>query len=126
MNKLVNFELAKMLKEKGFDKICYKAFLFKIYQPSNIYEENIEAIKNAENYSNSEYEKYYRPTIGEVVMWLYENRDIWIVVDYYNNDDKDIWFYNYKTKNKESMEEGFSSPTEAYEAAIEYCLTNLV
>jgi len=67
----VTFEIAKLLKEKGFNKRCSKAFLLKTFQPSNLFEDNISVIKDAENYSNSEFEKYYRPTTSEVVMWLW-------------------------------------------------------
>ena len=84
-------------------------------------------------------------TVAEVVMWLYEKHGIWIEVsklDGYQNlffytitgsngfnhgakitviewdDDKcDEMGYNNKYKH---------SPTEAYEAAITYCLNNLL
>lgn len=65
--------------------------------------------------------------IMQVIMWLYEKYGVWIHVDYYNDGNSEvIWFYNYKTVNKESMDEGFKTPEEAYEAAIEYTLNKLI
>lgn len=127
----INFEIAKLLKEKGFDKTCYRAFLFRRYQPSNIYEENIEAIINAERYSNSEYVKYYRPTIEEVVTWLYEKHMIWVVVSLNQfSKPKDLqWMYSiiYATDCTYSHSPTFyNSPIEAYETSLEYILQNLI
>ncbi len=85
------------------------------------------------------------PTISDVVMWLYEKHGIWIEVsklDGYQN----LFFYtitgsngfNYGHKitviewdDDKCDEMGYTnkyknSPTEAYEAAIEYTLNNLI
>lgn len=73
-----------------------------------------------------------QPTIGDVVMWLYKKHGIWIGVQptsvvgkfqfrtYWNNNNVMNQHWN------NSMSKIFNSPTEAYEAAIEYCLTNLI
>lgn len=78
------------------------------------------------------------PTIAEVVMWLYEKHGIWITVnpkrernvsgENYMQFDVDIWRLE---GEKGCVLYGiellqFNSPTEAYEAAIEYCLTKLI
>jgi hypothetical protein len=82
--------------------------------------------------------------IVEVVSWLYEKHGIWISVTY--NPEHKNWDYNYDNINwtKEEFDnklkkdiEGFlesvlnpkpkfNSPIEAYEAAIEYVLKNLI
>lgn len=87
--------------------------------------------------------------ISDVVMWLYEKHSIWITVNRVVLGS-DEWGYGYVISYlpkefedvkrrclhlviKESFKEGIGSytgawntPTEAYEAAIEYCLTNLI
>ena len=66
-----------------------------------------------------------QPTIGDVVMWLYKKHGIWIEVietDLFNK-----FFFQIKRKDNTRLKNGdFNSPTEAYEAAIEYVLTNLI
>ncbi len=100
MNTPVNFEIAKLLKEKGYTQ-------FKAPLPSLIFEER------------------YRPTIAEAVMWLYEKHGIWISVWRYRdyaadcNDD-------YSFKHNYSGSTTFKTPTEAYSSAILYILNNLV
>lgn len=70
------------------------------------------------------------PTIAEVVMRLYEKHGIWVVVD--NLIDNKFYFSHRDTKTNNYAsrsgcnEEGYESPTEAYEAAIEYTFKNLI
>lgn len=145
MNKEVNFEIAKLLKEKGFSWECRhfyskskydKEFYLKTgteYESDRdcIWDWNLNGGKSGMlskiiPYPNDSDAIYYSaPTIAEVVMWLYENHDIWIVVDEYNNDEEGRWFYNWKSlkTQSEGMDSGFTSPTESYEAAIIYVLT---
>ena len=128
MNTIVDFERAKLLKEKGFDKPCRFVHdnwnnIIDWYDNDEEYHRNSE--KNASVY-------YSAPTIAEVVCWLYEKHGIWISVDI------DVWNtklcdftivggsdsydnpYHYESDDK------FNSPTEAYESAITYTLNNLV
>jgi hypothetical protein len=115
MNIPVNFELAKLLKEKGFDKkvrMHYESNGNRFFDniPCNF--NNVELICSA-------------PTIAEVVMWLYEKHGIWVSV----LPTEDITMFSYKIKSKFGLlnnSQNFNSPTEAYEAAIEYCLTKLI
>lgn len=66
--------------------------------------------------------------IMQVVMWLYEKYGIWIWVEqngkYWNG------FNSVNIKPAKSYFRSYNmfalSPTEAYEAAIEYCLNNLI
>ena len=63
------------------------------------------------------------PTIADVVMWLYEKYEIWISVQPNEPYVDDDWCFTIfkNLKNNISLE-GYNSPTEAYEAAIEYAL----
>jgi hypothetical protein len=103
MNTPVSFEIAKLLKEKGFDGIEIDYGLNQILN-----------LKPA-------------PTIAEVVMWLYEKHGIWISPQpnepYIDND----WCFTvFKDLKNNGSLEGYNSPTEAYEAAINYVLLNLM
>ena len=113
MNTPVNFEIAKLLKEKGFDKRCLHLWHYNgsdcISMPN----------KNSENFG------YSAPTIAQVVMWLYEKHGIWIAPKKAMGMNK--WFPQiYKGDDLIISEIITNSPTEAYEAAIEHCLTNII
>ena len=133
MNSHVTFKLAKLLKEKGFEQMTQTMYHISGEDFYNINEGIVTDI----NY-------FPRPIIADVVMWLYDTYGIWISIDYRPNH-KD-WSYNYSNINW-SIEEfdkqlkkdidmileeifdykiKFNSPKEAYEAAIEYCLTELI
>lgn len=137
MNTLVNFELAKLLKEKGFDESCMKCYA----------EERLIDKKNGGDLFTGVYrlcdrsrfhKKYYlAPTIAEAVMWLYEKHGIWIVVETALGEDVKCLFSWYCTDDEQNIlcsdfdytadsKYHHKSPTEAYKAAIEYTLKNLI
>lgn len=121
MNTSVNSEIAKLLKEKGFDE-----------QSLTIYQDG-EILFLKSTISNSQFltsRNYTAPTISEVVMWLYEKHGIWVTVRI-NASDKT---FQYSIHNVNTMKgsldniecAGFILPTEAYTAAIKYTLENLI
>ena len=116
MNTPVSFELAKLLKEKGFD-IPTSSFYFK------------NGTKGGEHSSFNWNEKdsfnCSAPTIAEVVMWLYEKHGIWVNVTISQEDGWEYIIGNTITFDGLGYKSLFNSPTEAYEAGIEYCLTKL-
>ena len=125
MNTPVSFELAKLLKEKGFNEKVYDCF----YTTSDF-------IKTEKLYPKqiAPMHHYPAPTIAEVVMWLYEKPEhgIWIH-SAPENDEQDIIKWAYIIQKTDIAEvrfirrfSNFNSPTEAYEAAIEYTLNNLI
>ena len=127
MNTPVNFEIAKLLKEKGFP----------LKNTGYAYNKNGELVDPCFSIWECE-----APTIAEVVMWLYEKHKIWISVggDYNYKFKFEIhtwkWYEIEKTYRLghtvlgesfwDTSSKAFDSPTEAYEAAIEYCLTKLI
>ena len=121
MNTPVNFELAKLLKEKGFDVSVRTAW----------YIDEVGYWKIPMNHNQSNV-KYSAPTTAEVIMWLYKKYGIWIsVID--KNTDQTEWEFQTSKKgiglvfsSGQYPPKFYNSPTEAYEAAIEYCLTNLI
>ena len=120
MNTPVKFEIAKLLREKGYNEKC--KLLYKDGELINCKPYNVVDNKT---FQSTRY--YIAPTIAEVVMWLYEKHNIWISVDPEN--DKDTWFHTISYNKSETIfgnYNTYNSPTEAYEAAIEYTLNNLL
>jgi hypothetical protein len=123
MNTPISFEIAKLLKEKGFDKLCNTLWHF---NGSNYIE---MSNKNSENFGFSS------PTIAEVVYWIYEKHEIWIEVgagSLFHKDKFYILIKEYRVDRWEltsldnKIHSPYNSPTKAYEAAIEYTLNNLI
>jgi tRNA nucleotidyltransferase (CCA-adding enzyme) len=117
----ITFELAKLLKEKGFE------------QRTNSYTEDGKLVTVSLTIRRFNPEKIYypAPTITEVVMWLYEKHNIWISSEpFIKNDNNVVNIYKIfkegiiDTISRGSM--GYDSPTEAYLAAIDYTLNNLI
>lgn len=131
MNTPVSFEIAKLLKEKGFDSYITSQYI------QFDYSDNSWKLKTNQEYKDLDSDigignkiRISAPTIAEVVMWLYEKYGIWIQVHHWTNQpvNDELWencFCAYV--NGDNMDAAiFKTPTEAYEAAIEYCLTKLL
>ena len=131
MNTHVDFENAKLLKEKGFDEPCYSYFTWmtKEIVQGNAYEDNRNSKFEAIKESNVTV-LVSAPTIAEVVMWLYEKHGIWIFVDFGLGWEGFTipcgYTGNATTENLHWNDNKFNSPTEAYLQAINYCLTKLI
>jgi hypothetical protein len=111
--KYVTFEQAKCLEKIGFN----------IQEYLKIDDENPLNLNS--NFNPREYQPWYLDlNQWEVCEWLRVNHGIWTIADYYNNGDKNIWFWNIKFNSKETMDGGFNSPQEAYSAAFDYIKDN--
>lgn len=143
MNTLISYKLAVLLKEKGCNLLTQYAYCER--GGWNIYKRIHEPIHYILRTDGNPFGEYYigrnwnscptdtknkircsAPYIADVVMWLYEKYGIWIAVNpFYIKQglrfSADIWKNNYK----ESINH-YNQPTQAYEAAIEYCLTKLI
>ena len=127
MNTPVSFEIAKLLKEKGFDVPCREGWI-------NYLSSFIGEVKIPDKESNFVLDKLgnshliERPTIAEVIMWLYEKHGIWIEV--YIDDDSSFGYLISKITKKERVDSPlkrqFNTPKQAYEAGINYVLKNLI
>ena len=127
----VTFEQAKLLKEKGFDlriKQCYvskETILF-------LYDEN-----NTLGWCNRNLPKneYSAPEQWQVVEWLRIKHGVWIlalptingyfaykIIDVQMNPEKHIERPPYKDVSAND----YKTPQEAYSAAFDYILTNLI
>ena len=133
MNTPVSFPIAKLLKEKRFEQEERPSYLLVDFSQTNVFK------ANPENIGVGDLIGYYvpnktvnAPTIAEVVMWLYEKHGIWIsVIDV--SPSHILWEYQISKKevgliysSGQYPTQHNYSPTEAYEAAIEYTLNNLI
>ena len=128
MNTPVNFEIAKLLKDKGFDVPIQHTIKGQNYVYSEYTKDFVKMIDTnaVANWNDSKYvEICSAPTIAEVVMWLYEKHGIWI---YIKQGYKWEWYIETVANHPElKYYDGLEdSPTEAYEAAIKYTLKNLL
>ena len=95
-----SFEIAKLLKEKGFDE---KVISF--YPPGDI----------------------QRPTHQMAMKWLRENGIIIEILHVTSKPSNDGWFYSYQ-KNNDSETNLIEYPSyeDAVETALKYVLKNLI
>jgi hypothetical protein len=128
----VTFEQAKWLKEKGFDEQCLT-----IYQDGEI-------LQLKSTISNSQFmtSRNYSATEQHVVVeWLRINHGIWIEVKHnpHSQGNKGLWEYlvtpifekGHILTSLDSPKRigngcGVASPQEAYSAAFDYILNNLI
>jgi hypothetical protein len=144
MNTYVNLELAKLLKEKGYSWECenfYKKGSYdkKFYLTTGVeYDSEINCVWDWNlnggksgmlskvipypNESNAVY--YSAPTIGEVLMWVYEKHGFWISVKERKHTEEKTSFVSYIGSMRVTGR--FQTPTEAYETSILYCLKNMI
>lgn len=113
----VNFETAKLLKEKGFNEGCSTT-----YTPNGFFHTH-----------------NYRPLLGDIfaptqqmaMAWLREEYKLFIEIRVGINDDE-IWYdfdvlpLDDRHINPIDEMNEFDTYEEAVETAIQYCLTNLV
>lgn len=143
MNKPVSFELAKLLKEKQFswetgdeddyEKGRHGYFRHKSGNIAAISYYHFDTNHNGVQWTNL---NVPAPTIADVVMWLYDKHGIWIVVNPHKGEDDlgkpfmefdpEVWSFTNECIFHDTKLLYFNSPTEAYEAAIEYTLKHLI
>lgn len=131
----VSFETAKLFKEKGFacaTNRYYNAQYDQIRTVSDVF---------MMNFNNEPYMKSLGmagaisiPTLQMAMKWLKVLHHKFITIDeHYFVKDKishitDGFYYSYKIKHINVIHEqgGFEAPEQACEAAIKYCLENLI
>lgn len=142
----VSFETAKLLKEKGFSGKCYKVWVYYTSStpmlwsaPTFVEGETIvdrESVESAERtwntiYGNSENKNYgyLAPTLQMAVKWLEEKYGVFCVIRRHGNKD-DGFTYSWNCEGEMGLSVGnsggFKTAAGACEAAIKYCLENLI
>lgn len=115
----VSFEIAKLLKEKGFNEPCIG-----FYNPIDgcFFE---TSIRKSWNYN--QHGSINAPTLQMAMKWLREVHHLHITVF---SSSQESWMYRI-TKPHQTLKEGcygedYASNEEACEAAIKYCLDNII
>ena len=116
----VSFEIAKLLKEKGFDEPCKARY---DNNGTLHYEKYPIEASRAEMYNS-----ILCPTRQMTIKWLREVHNIFIVNNYINEKNSSyiisLWQGDNCYKNITSKD--YPIYEEAVEAAIKYCLENLI
>ena len=134
----VSFETAKLLKEKGFNRPCNATYdtavtggkpKFSEYEVLNFFP---FGMKNSDDKFSM---VISAPTLQMAMKWLREVHNLFIEPTAGENDGK-FWYdfdiipvngRNTKWDHYENIPtEEYSTPEEACEAAIKYCLENLI
>ena len=127
----VSFETAKLLKEKGFDENCAALYDLKTGKMAN---RGVGYVFN-----NSQWDNFITaPTLQMIMKWLREVHGLHIEVtpnpfDFKHQDVQDGWGCQVThlsdlayDSNYEFFQRKYSTYDEACEAAIKYCLENLI
>ena len=134
----VNFETAKLLKEKGFDEECFAYYYVMPHKTVIAYDKDFP--KNSDLsliYTNLEFGSL--PTLQMAMKWLREEHNLHIIalpyapIDRppYHPGEADVVYIGQIFKGIIPIDEvGRSiiklSPEEAYQVSIQYCLENLI
>ena len=113
----VSFEVAKLLKEKGFDEPCHA-----YYEDNSTFRESYSAYA-IRNITNPCFFGNTAPTLQMTMKWLRKVHSVFITIlhRFSNNADNDINFsyvIDECNKNRQYTDGEFTSYEEAVEAAI--------
>jgi len=113
----VSFETAKILKEKGFDEECI--YVYRHDGSEDIWDADEEDIA------------CQKPTLQMAMKWLREIHDIDIVVTLHRPDNTKWYLWDAYTDSDVHYSKfingyAYRKNEEACEAAIKYCLENLI
>ena len=114
----VSFEIAKLLKEKGFDEVTSKWYL-------KYKGEYTLVSRGTAEHSNSSIDV---PTLQMAMKWLREVHNLWCEISW---EGKGLWCMEVFSLMDEEFIPGsivheIKSYEEACESAIKYCLENLI
>ena len=121
----VSFEIAKLLKEKGFDGECSCYYFFKD-------EAQFEESLTHWNWNNGYTFRYSAPTLQMVMKWLREVHHLFVFISTWRkiNDVQDQYYYEIRELGSKDYDTLFSNVVGSYEqtceSAIKYCLENLI
>ena len=128
----VSFEIAKLLKEKGFGGDCFSMYV--ISKPhSGIGNPNKAKIaphgRDSHYYEGYEYQ-CEAPTLQMAMKWLREEKHIPIEILWHYDADSDVeeWYFIHHAELRilPNDIEYYETYEGACEAAIRYCLENLI
>ena len=116
----VSYETAKLLKERGFDGECRDYYS----TDGHFYSEDF---KSDWNHGGEAIVIFSAPTLQMAMKWLREVHNIFIQVELYSKYDN-YCFELFQNTHRLIIEhrEVYNSYEESCEAAIKYCLENLI
>lgn len=123
----VSFEIAKLLKEKGFDEKCRQYY----YRDNLILSRNEVCNEELDNFQEVG-EGWSAPTLQMAMKWLREVHKLCISITPQVTDDEGSggclweWTVTHLLVPQSVSLELFESYEEACEKAIRYCLENLI
>jgi hypothetical protein len=124
MNTLITFEIAELLKEKGWNTNTYSNCWVKTLDGDIIHNKDR---KSCPEHDRSE-QYLMQPKIVDVVMWLWETHKIWISMD--RGVENEFWGYVRNSSNKPEViimnSSELKTPAAAYTEGILYALNNLI
>lgn len=126
----VSFEIAKLLKKKGFNEKCRGFYVLHAsgearFCISTSYEEGW-------NFNKEEKFVFAAPTIQMVMKWLYKNYGIYITILQVEAStvtmEQEYFFYRIQKnrKNVGVFTDKFKEPEQSANSAIKYTLENLI
>lgn len=124
----VSFETAKLLKEKGFDENCSRSYV----KDKLAVDQGFNNSYYTTMYSDGSYRPISAPTLQMVMKWLREVHSLYI--DIVTSFSQDGICYTFSCSNVMDLIQGtkgtsyneYQTYKEACEAAIKYCLENLI
>ena len=122
----VSFEIAKLLKEKGFDEICFTWYTGKgkFKQGKNTYDDY-----HMNHFQDMDVAKCSAPTLQMAMKWLREVHNLFVDI-YYDYDFREGYKFSIHKLTKgttlETNNENYSTYEQACDKAIKYCLENLM
>ena len=118
----VSFEIAKLLKEKGFNEPCLMCYTS---------DKKLGNYGHYNSYKNSDVFSLTAPTLQMAMKWLREEKGIAVVPILSSVLDNKSFLWDIEitvAKTNETYHQGwiYESKERACEAAIKYCLENLI
>lgn len=130
----VSFETAKLLKEKGFENVCHA-----VYDKDGIFINLLQFVGNSNFKGVNEEKISFAPTLQMAMKWLRKVHNIHIEVRITNHSLSSLinvpryYWIIFNAKEVKWMDEStahkpmsYETVEEACEAAIKYCLENLI
>lgn len=112
-----SFELSKLLKEKGFDGLCYT------YYPRGVKDKyNISMLADNHN----KHSETSRPTLQMAMKWMREKDIDIIIMPLFKLKEGRIYCYEIHSGNTDVRVGRFKTYEEAVGAALNYSLENLI
>ena len=121
----VSFEIAKLLKEKGFDEPTTKSYYTEGFENPMIFSHDLSPCIR--------FDEFLCPTLQMAMKWLREVHNLVIQIEFIDYlEHGEVWLYSVlerrTIKRLTGRDEDFTehSYEQACEGAIKYCLENLI